>query len=434
MTTATAIRDMRGTRRIRGLPLAVRLLLVNQLGVNLGFYLLVPYLATHLADDLGLSLATVGLVLGVRNLSQQGLFLIGGSASDRLGPRRVIIAGCGLRTIGFGLFAFGESVPLLLAAAVLSGVAGALFNPAVRAYIAVETSPDRRAEAFALFNVFAQAGALLGPLLGSVLLLVDFRTAAVSAGAVFAVLTAAQALALPARAVPEHTGSVLGDWRECVTNRRFVAFTLALSGMFALQNQLYLVLPLEAERVTGTASTVAALFTMSTVATLLGQVRITRRYARQPRGRALAQGMAVMGLGFTLPALGYLLPWTAPGADTSDLGPVAFALRLVPVLLASLFLSVGVMITQPFVYELIPSFGTDQVAGTYFGVFYLVSGVVAAASTAAIGWVSGLGGRSTGWLAALVCVGIGLTCAAGVAALERRGSLRPATTLPETAR
>ncbi len=426
---------MTAVRRIRDFPLSVQLLLVNQLGVNLGFYLLVPYLATHLADDLGLSLAMVGLVLGVRNLSQQGLFLIGGSASDRIGPRRVIIAGCGLRTVGFGLFAVGESVQLLLAAAVLSGVAGALFNPAVRAYIAVEMPADRRAEAFALFNVFAQVGALLGPLLGSVLLLVGFRIAAVTAAAVFAVLTAAQTVALPGRTVPEHAGSVLADWRECVTNPRFRAFAVALSGMFALQNQLYLVLPMEAERLTGAPSTVAAIFVVSTVATLLWQVRITRRYAGRSRGHALTLGLAVMGAGFAVPALAYLLPWTATATDASDLGPVAVAVRLLPVLLATLFLSVGVMIAQPFVYELIPSFGREQVAGTYFGLFYLVSGVVAAASTAVIGWVGELGGRPTGWLAALLCAGIGLVCAAAVAVLERRGALRSVVVVsPEPAR
>lgn len=125
---------------MQGFPLAVRLLLVNQLGVNTGFYLLIPYLATHLTDDLGLSAAAVGIVLGLRNLSQQGLFLIGGSAADRLGARGVIIAGCGLRTVGFGLFALGDSLPLLVGASILSGLAGALFNPAVRTYVAQEAA------------------------------------------------------------------------------------------------------------------------------------------------------------------------------------------------------------------------------------------------------------------------------------------------------
>ncbi|MEJ8671568.1 hypothetical protein WKI71_34010 [Streptomyces sp. MS1.AVA.1] len=78
---------MRTWHEMRRFPLAVQLLLVNQLGVNVGFYLLIPYLATHLGQNLGMSAAVVGVVLGVRNLSQQGLFIIGGSAADRLGAR-----------------------------------------------------------------------------------------------------------------------------------------------------------------------------------------------------------------------------------------------------------------------------------------------------------------------------------------------------------
>ena len=46
---------MRAWRRFLGFPLAVRLLLVNQFGINTGFYLLVPYLAGYLSHDLGMS-------------------------------------------------------------------------------------------------------------------------------------------------------------------------------------------------------------------------------------------------------------------------------------------------------------------------------------------------------------------------------------------
>ncbi|MBB5956822.1 MFS family permease [Saccharothrix tamanrassetensis] len=389
--------------------LPVRLLLVNQFGVNTGFYLLIPYLATHLGE-VGLSAATIGVVLGVRTLSQQGLFLLGGSASDRLGPRRVIIAGCGLRAVGFGLFALGESVTVLLAASVLSGLAGALFNPAVRAYIAEEA--ENRAEAFALFNVYGQAGALAGPLLGSLLLLWDFRVSALVAAGIFAVLTIAQAAVLPARPAPPRRGTVLDDWRESLADRRFLAFTCALTGMFVLQNQLYLVLPLEVERLTGSAHAVAAVFLVSTVATLLLQVRVTRALGRMARGRAIALGLAVMGIGFAATALGHV----------GSFGGIT------PVLVAALFLSVGLMMAHPFVYELIPEFGRTGLSGTYFGVFYLASGLAATLGNAAIGWVFGV----SGWAASLLCVAVGLGCAAAVTWLHRRGVLTARR--PETAR
>ena len=376
----------------------VRLLLVNQFAVNTGFYLVIPYLAGHLGG-LGMSAALIGVVLGVRTLSQQGLFLVGGTVSDRLGPRIAILSGCALRSVGFALFAIGESLAVVLGAAILSGLAGALFNPAVRAYIAMEAA-GARAEAFARFNVYAQAGALFGPLLGSVLLLWDFRIAAVVASGIFALLTVAQAVALPARPATRRGGSVTGDWRECMANRRFVAFAVVLSGMFVLQNQLYLLLPLQAQQATGSAGSVAALFLVSTVATVLFQVRITRLLSDRARGPVMAAGLAVMGTGFVVPAL-----WSG----------------IAPVLVAALALAAGVMIAHPLVYDLIPAFGPASLAGTHFGMFYLASGLAAAVGNTAIGWASGFGERC----ASLLCAAIGFLSAAGVMWLHGRGALSP---------
>ncbi|MFF7378280.1 MFS transporter [Streptomyces massasporeus] len=403
---------MKTWHEIRRFPLAVRLLLVNQLGVNTGFYLLIPYLATHLTENLGLSAAVTGVVLGVRNLSQQGLFIIGGSASDRLGARGVIIAGCALRTLGFALFALGDGLAVLLAASVLSGVAGALFNPAVRAYLAQEAG-ERRAEAFALFNVFATTGALIGPLLGSALLLVDFRTSALTAAGIFAVLTVAQALVLPAerRAEPGRSG-VLGDWREVLGDRAFLAFALAMVGMFTLENQLYLLLPDGARDATGWDGAAGLVFLVGTVANLALQLRITRSLkARGSRGRWIAAGLAVMALAFLPPAL-------LPG--------------LVPVLAGTLLLYTGIMIAQPFVMELIPGFGRPGLTGTYFGIFYVVSGIAAAVGNAAVGWAMDTGAQDAAWLPWACCALFGLASALGVTRLHRRGAL-PASPAPEAA-
>ncbi|MBZ4017895.1 MFS transporter [Streptomyces purpurogeneiscleroticus] len=402
---------------MRGFPLAIRLLLVNQLGVNTGFYLLIPYLAVHLGEDLGMSAAVVGIVLGVRNLSQQGLFLIGGSAADRLGARGVIIAGCALRTVGFALFALGDGLAVLLAASVLSGLAGALFNPAVRAYLAQEAG-DRKAEAFALFNVFATTGALVGPLLGSALLLVDFRASALTAAAIFAVLTVAQAAVLPARTAVPTDNSVLGDWREVVGNRVFLAFSLAMVGMFTMENQLYLLLPDGARRATGWDGAAGIVFLVGTVANLTLQLRVTRALKdRGSRSRWVTAGLALMGLAF-------VPPMAVAGLTGPPGSPGAAALRALPVLAGALLLYLGVMIAQPFVMELIPDFGRAELTGTYFGLFYVVSGIAAAVGNTVVGWAMDAGGNTgAGWLPWACCLAFGLLSAAGVGWLHRLRAL-----------
>ncbi|MFF7445829.1 MULTISPECIES: MFS transporter [unclassified Streptomyces] len=408
---------MQTWREMRRFPLAVQLLLVNQLGVNTGFYLLIPYLATHLTENLGMSAAVVGVVLGVRNLSQQGLFIIGGSASDRLGARGVIIAGCALRTAGFALFALGDHLAVLLAASVLSGFAGALFNPAVRTYIAQEAD-ERKAEAFALFNVFATIGALIGPLLGSALLLVDFRTSALTAAGIFAALTVAQALLLPVRQVGPSKSTVLADWHEVLGNRAFLAFALAMVGMFTLENQLYLLLPEGARQATGWDGAAGLVFVVGTLAHLTLQLRVTRALKeRGNRARWIATGLGLMALAFLPPAM------VAGGSGGPD-GTVDAALRALPVLAGALLLYLGVMVAQPFVMELIPGFGRPELTGTYFGIFYVVSGVAAAIGNTVVGWAMDTGEHSgADWLPWACCALFGLASALGVAWLRRLGSL-----------
>nr|WP_246472074.1 MFS transporter [Saccharopolyspora phatthalungensis] len=347
------------------------------------------------------------------------MFLLGGTAADRLGCRPMIITGCALRVVSFGLFAVFTSLPGLCAAAVLTGLAGALFNPAVRTYLMHEAG-DRRAEAFAVFNVFAHAGTLVGPLLGAALLTVDFRVIAWVAGIAFAILTVAQIIVLPGRDLQSQQHSVLGSWRVLINNRRFLAFTLALSAYFALYNQLYLMLPLEAQRVSGLSESVAAVFVVSTVVGIAGQVRITQWCRRRwSAGRSVSLGLMCMGVSF-LPVL-LSSPLLAAPAEPGWTGVV---LGCLPVLLATVLFTVGMAVTNPFAMELLPIVGSERLAGTYYGFYYLVSSLVAAG----VSWLVGALLDATGdspmrWAPWLALLAVGLAGGAGAAVLERRGLL-----------
>ncbi|WP_235625061.1 MFS transporter, partial [Mycobacteroides abscessus] len=234
-------------RQFRSFDRPSQILMVNQFAINVGFYMLMPYLAGYLAGPLGLAAWMVGLVLGVRNFSQQGMFLVGGALADRFGYKPLIVVGCFLRTAGFAMLAFVGTLPAVLIASAATGFAGALFNPAVRAYLATD-SGERRVEAFAVFNVFYQAGILFGPIVGLALTAWDFRITCAVAAAVFAFLTVIQLMALPPnRAEPERNADrapVLTSWRSVVSNKAFLLFSGAMIGSYVLTFQVYLALPL----------------------------------------------------------------------------------------------------------------------------------------------------------------------------------------------
>ncbi|MEU5401248.1 MFS transporter [Streptomyces sp. NPDC005963] len=423
--------------QIRSYEKSVQLLMVNQFTINLGFYMLMPYLAAHLSGTLGLAGWMVGLILGVRNFSQQGMFLVGGTLADRLGYKPLIVAGCVLRTVGFATLGLVQSLPALIAASAATGLAGALFNPAVRAYLAADAG-ERRVEAFALFNVFYQAGILLGPLVGMVLTGVDFRVTCLVSAAVFAVLSVVQIRSLPARRGAD-AGSdradgpearVLTQWRNILRNRPFVLFAAAMVGSYVLTFQVYLALPLEVRRVGGdggaSTAAVAVLFAVSGLSTIVYQTRVTAWLkARVPAGRALVWGLLAMAAAFTP-----LLVATALPVPDATVGRWLFA--AVPPTLAALLLAFGTMIAYPFEMDTIVQLSGDRLVATHYGLYNTICGIGITLGNLLTG-VALDTARSAGlsalpWIA---LIALGLLCAAALNALHRTGRLAPVGNTPE---
>ncbi|AWZ06887.1 MULTISPECIES: MFS transporter [unclassified Streptomyces] len=405
-------------RQTASFPPAVRLLMANQFAINLAFYMLMPYLAAHLAGGLGLAAWAVGLVLGVRNLSQQGMFLIGGTLADRYGYRAPIMAGCLLRTLGFGLLGWVDTLPALIVASAATGFAGALFNPAVRAYLAAEAG-DRRVDAFATFNVYYQAGMLLGPLVGLALLAADFRAVCAASALIFAALTLLQWRALPDRggnaAAADSPEGVLAQWRTVVANRPFLLFSIAMIGSYVLTFQVYLALPLAAADalgdVAGTRAT-SGLFVVSAAVAVAGQLRLTGWAKRRwtPR-QALVRGLAAMGVAF-LPLV--FTPSRAP------------YLSLVSLTAAVVLLAVGSAIVYPFEMDTVVALSGDRLVATHYGLYNTVSGLGITLGNLVTGALWDFAVRHQAlWITWLALTATGLGCAAAVAVLARTGRLTP---------
>ncbi len=345
----------------------------------------------------------------------------------------MIVAGCVLRTAGFATLGLVESLAALIAASAATGLAGALFNPAVRAYLAADAG-ERRVEAFALFNVFYQAGILLGPLAGMVLTGVDFRiTCLVSAG-IFALLSVVQIRALPARRAADRQvkekdrDGVLAQWRGILANRPFLLFSGAMIGSYVLTFQVYLALPLEVRRLGGEGefgtAVVAGLFAVSGLSTILGQTRVTAWCkARCAPGQALTWGLAVMGSAFVPLLLATAVPVPESGAGLWLLAAVAPTL-------AALLLAVGTMIAYPFEMDTIVRLSGDRLVATHYGLYNTICGVGITLGNlltgAALDAAREAGMPALPWLSLLV---LGLACAAALYGLHRTGRLE--TPAPE---
>ncbi|MGA9870845.1 MAG: MFS transporter [Rhodococcus sp. (in: high G+C Gram-positive bacteria)] len=371
----------------------IRLLVLTQLTFNVGFFMVLPYLSVHLTSDLGLGAALVGVVLGIRTFSQQGLFFVGGTLADRWGIKPVVLAGCVLRVLGFVGLAYFDSLAGVLAATVLVGFAAALFSPAVESAVAIEAGTSeraggpRRVETFALLSVCNQIGSFTGPLVGSLLLLADFRIACLVAAAIFVAVIVAHLRWLPNEPGEHRDDPWLEGWTDVVRNRLFVLFAFAMSAQLVAYNQLYLLLPLEVERAWGSQTVLGWFFAVSAVFVVTSQLPITRRVKNVSPRVVLPVGFAVMATSFVVVAA------TSPLRLEGLVG-------LLPAAVFVLLLALGQMIAMPQARDLVPLLAGERRLGSYYGFMASLGGIGVLVGSVVLGAVIDAA-PDTGWGAAV---------------------------------
>jgi MFS transporter, DHA1 family, multidrug resistance protein len=394
--------------RLQGLQPAEAVILLADLAINLGFSMLIPYISVHVTQNLMLSATVAGTVLAVRTGVQQTLMALAGPTADLYGYKRVLIAGLLVRCIGFGSFALMSNMTGLLVSAMLSGMGGALFSSAERAaYAALRPGPDQ-ASRFALLYTAQSVGTTLGPLVGALLLSLDFRVLSLAAGLVYLPIAALVAFFLPnltsgrpaptpARAVAEVAGSITTVAR----NRAFVLYCAISAGYWAISGQINISLPLQAAAVTGTQTAVKYLLLVSSVLVICFQYLLQAKLGdRFPPLAQWAVGSALAGASFLL-----LIPFPGMGG-----------------LMTCVVLStVGGMLVRPMDYQVVMGMAPRDSLASYYGF---------AALAVALGGSAGqfMGGglmdvaRASGspWLPWATFAVLGIATALGMGWLGRR--------------
>ena len=116
--------------------------------------------------DLAASPAALQWVINAYTLCLAAFLLVGGAAGDRLGRRRVFVAGVAL--FGFASLACGLSreIAQLIAARAVQGAGAALLIPCSLALIGAAFPENERGRAIGTWAGFSAIAAAIGPLLG----------------------------------------------------------------------------------------------------------------------------------------------------------------------------------------------------------------------------------------------------------------------------
>jgi EmrB/QacA subfamily drug resistance transporter len=119
-----------------------------------------------IADDLGATTAGLQWTVNGYALTLAALLLLGGSLGDRLGRRRMFLAGTVAFAAASVLCAVAPTVGLLVAARAVQGVGGALLTPGSLAILQASFAEGDRARAIGAWSGLAGAVGAVAPFLG----------------------------------------------------------------------------------------------------------------------------------------------------------------------------------------------------------------------------------------------------------------------------
>lgn len=343
---------------VRQFNLTVWLVILSTFAGRFVLFMIWPFLAILLYRKFGLNEFEVGLFLALATAAGVIFGFYVGYLSDKLGRRKIMLAGLVLSVIAMIVLGTANSLVMLFAGTLLQSLARPMVEDPGRALM-TDMLEDRDVKDMALHvRYFAlNVGAALGPMLGAAAGLTGEQTTFLLLGAVYGLYLAAAAVVFnterplkgSAMAANFSVGDVLNVLRR---DNAFLLFVFAglLASIAYGQIDAGLVQYLQQQSVTDIATLYAFLIGTNAATIVVFQFPLLKLMARiSPFLRAMI-GVALFAAGF----LGFALTPVEP----------PFAL-----LFAMFILSLGEAILFPTMNIIIDRLAVPEMKGSYFGAF-----------------------------------------------------------------
>ncbi|GAB2585177.1 MFS transporter [Kribbella endophytica] len=238
---------------IREAPAAVKALLIGNFVNKLGWFLQV-FLVLFLTTSKGFTDVQAGTALGVYGGGTVVGLIIGGSLSDKIGPRAaVLISMFGMA--GFVLaIAYVPSYTAILIVVALAGAVGQFYRPASAALLTELTPKHRQVMIFAVYRLTMNVGATAAPLVGAALVAISWDLLFIGEALAALAYAAVAIIALPKRRsaatdetaqdTPAAEPAAAGNYLTVLRDYKYVLFLVCMFINAAIYMQYLAVLPL----------------------------------------------------------------------------------------------------------------------------------------------------------------------------------------------
>jgi MFS family permease len=387
------------------LPREVYVLELGALVNAFGNGVVLPFLLIYLHNVRGIPFGLAGTAAAVQSAAALASGFLGGTLSDRIGAKRVLLGSLAVMTVAFALMPLIRTAWEAFAIYTLWGVGSGSFWPSQSALLAGLTPATRRAPAYALQRLAMNVGVALGGVVAGLIASVGHPRTFTVLFAIDCVTFVGYILVLMrVRAPALHEGRLGGSWRAVLRDRVFTAFTLLNAAFMTAAVSLEVeLLPAFGKNVTRISEKeVGIVFALDAVGVAVFQLPIVKL----AEGRSRMRGFAVMGVLWAATLLGV---WAA-GSWTR--ATAAFGILAGMMLLFAAGECLHGAIHAPLSVDLAP----PQLVGRY---------TAAASISWQIGWIVGpaAGGfllQHRPLLLWPIAAGVNLACAGAALALEPR--------------
>ena len=355
-----------------------------------------PFQTLYLNQRLGLSMTSIGVIIGVTLFAGLPFQIVGGAVADRFGRRPVLIlAICAGMALYIGLGVVHQLWLVIALFAFEAAFGWAQYLTASNAMVTDLTPLSRRAEAFSISRVALNAGITIGPLVAAPLISFDptFRTSFLGAGLVCSVFLV-MVLTLfketrPPSAGRGSIGSAFRGYGQVLRDRRMLAFcVVALLPLYGF-GQIWVTMPIVLGDLHGVSAGMwGILLVVYGASTAILQYPVIRVLGRFDHMLLMALASLCVGIGTGGAAF---VPW-----------PFTFACVIV--------ISFGIVLLIPISSTVVSHLAPTALRGRYMGSWTMVYIGGYALGPLLGGWaVDALGGRgafavvaATGLLGALL--------------------------------
>ncbi len=296
-------------RAYTGLPREAWILFAVNL-VNAAGAMVIFFLSLYFTRKLGFSAAKAGRALSLYGVGSLGGAYLGGWLSDRIGStsvQKLSLASSGLLLIAIGQI---RSSALVLPALLVFGLFAGCLYPANATSMSRVCPPELQVKGFALNRLANNLGVTIGPAVGGLLALRDYRllfwvdglTCLAAAGLFVLIWPKAESgLRIAEKKEVRAVGCGRSPWRD----GPFLGLMLVTIGFGVIFIQLLSTFPLYMRSVYGLAEdAIGRLLAVNTVMIVLLEMALMESIRKYPLTRMINISFLLLGFGFGLIPLG----------------------------------------------------------------------------------------------------------------------------------